>query len=386
MRFVHTSDLHIGLQFHGYSLHDDQVHMLDEIVAIAKESEADGILVAGDVYNNKDPSEASFGILEHFLKEASEVCPVYMIPGNHDSAPRLSQNSTLLKASDVNIAGRFSKKMEKATVSDEHGDINIWMLPFVQTSPVRNMYDDKDIINLELAIERIIRESGVDPSERNVLIAHQFVTGSGIDWERSDSEKAVPEVGGADSVSASVFSPYFDYVALGHIHRPQNAGHPAIRYSGSPLRYSEDEARDGVVKGVYVVDVGEKGEVSAEFVPIEPLHEVRYIRGTAEELASAAREDPSHKDDYICAVIEGEIRGAQDLLEDYYDHVMCVVTAASVSAEPGSGFKVTEIEDIRKKDPLEVFERFYLEQNGTPLSDYQKKLFREAQSKAEDRT
>lgn len=378
MRFLHTSDLHIGKQLHGVSLEDDQRYILDRIIDTAREEKADAILIAGDVFDSVRPSEASVALFNDFLTKAADEFPVYVIPGNHDSADRLGTYRSLLR-DNVRICGPFYKegKMQRCTVTDGHGELNIWLMPYIRTSSVRAKYQDDTIDIPEKAFKKVFEESGVDPSARNILVAHQFVVGEGISLSTSDSEELRPDtLGGADSVSYEVLAP-FDYVALGHIHRPQPAGRPTVRYCGSPLKYSESESKD--TKGVDIIDIGEKGEASSRHVPLKPLRDLIRLEGTVDEILS-------HRDEcremYVCAAVhtESSIGNANERLKAAFPHLVSVSYVVSENA--GDARAGVSPEEVESRDPAELFSDFFKTVTGRELSDNQRKALQKALERA----
>ncbi len=380
MRFVHVSDLHIGKQLHGYSLIEDQKKILAQILDVTRDEQADGLLVAGDLYDRAVPSEEAVAVCDRFVTEAAAICPVYLIAGNHDSAERLAFGRKLMQKNDVYFAGAYGGKAEKIVLEDGDGPLNLWLLPYIKTSTVRQFYGDKDIDTPDKAMERTLRASGIDPGARNVLVVHQFVTGTDIELCLSDSEDCRPEVGGADCISAGLLKD-FDYVALGHLHRPQSAGRPEVRYSGSPLVYSESEAEDR--KSVTVVDLGPKGKVDIRTVPLVPDRPLRVIRGTLEELLAAAHETEVSPDDYIAARLTDNPPEARPRLLAVYPHLLDVIyleeKGMDPSADPGRN-----LEELRRMDPGEVFAEFYAAVNGKDMTDRQREEFRAALERAKE--
>ena len=371
MKFLHCSDLHLGRKLHGYSMIDDQKYILGKLCGIARENGVDAVLIAGDVYDTSMPNEDAVNLLDWFLTELSSFCQVYMIAGNHDSVERLSFAKEILRRQKVFVTGRYSGKAEKFVLEDSFGPLNIFILPYTKTSTVRRWCRDRGMESASIetpdaAFSLTLGNSGVDPSERNVLVAHEFVTGKGIELSRCDSEMTVlPEVGGADCISSELLEP-FDYVALGHIHRPQRAGRDTVLYCGSPLKYSESEFGDE--KHAVIVDVQEKGYVQVSFVPLVPWREMIRLRGTVEEILALAEE---HGGKYLLA----EVTEKADSITERLKEVYRVLDVKRLYENPASDFSRIEasLDEIRSTSPGDLFRKFFGEVTGKPLSDVQEK-------------
>ena len=277
MKFIHLSDLHLGKRVNEFSMLEDQEYILTKIINIIDEQKPNGIIIAGDVYDKSVPSAEAVELFDDFLVRLSKRdLKVFVISGNHDSAERIAFGGRLMDKSGIFMSPVYNGEVEPIVLSDEFGEINVYMLPFVKPSNVRRFFPDSEILSYTDAVKVAVDAMNIDPSKRNILITHQFVTGA----ERTESEDV--SVGGSDNVDASVFAA-FDYVALGHIHRGQKCGGgDFIRYSGTPLKYSFSEANDS--KTVTVVDIKAKGDISLEFVPLVPKRDMVEIKGTYEEL------------------------------------------------------------------------------------------------------
>ena len=265
MRLVHLSDLHIGKRVHEYSMIEDQRYILTKIINIIDDINAQGVIIAGDIYDKPVPSAEAVQLFDDFLYRLSKRnLQVFIISGNHDSAERIAFASRLIEQSGVHLSPVYSGKVTPVTLTDEHGEINIYMLPFIKPQHVRKYFETEEISSYTDAIRIAVESMNIDTSKRNILVTHQFVTGS----ERCDSEEI--SVGGSDNVDSSVFSG-FDYVALGHIHSPQNCKSEKIRYCGTPLKYSFSEKNHK--KSVTVLDLYEKGNMEISTIPLEPLRD-----------------------------------------------------------------------------------------------------------------
>ena len=361
MRILHTSDLHLGKRIHETPLGDDQRHMLDEIARIASEERPDALVIAGDVFDRAVPSEEAVTMFGEFLDEVSGIVPdVLVIAGNHDSGARLGYCDGLLERSGVNIAGRFGGGMERVTVEDA----DFWLLPFFRVSEVRAIAD-VPIDTYADAMAWILGNADIDRSRINVLVAHQFFIGR-TPPETSDSEDQVPDVGGLSYIPADMLDA-FDYVALGHLHLPQGVGRDTVRYSGSPLKYSASEARTD--KSVTMVDLC-KGDVSVRTVPVEPLHDMRVLKGTLREIVHAAPRDGPEREDYVYIRLTDRPAGVEELRRAY-PNILEISYEMLVEADPRED---APQEALARESAETLFSRFYEEMTGTELTPYQREL------------
>ena len=312
MKLIHLSDLHLGKRVNEFSMLEDQRYILSEILDIIDREAPDGILIAGDIYDKSVPSAEAVALLDDFLVRLSaRNLQVFLISGNHDSAERMAFGGRLMAGSGIHMAPVYNGTTAPLTLTDIHGPVDLYLLPFLKPAHVRRCFPDQEITSYTDAVKAAIDAMPLDTTRRNVLVTHQFVTGAA----RCDSEDL--SVGGSDNVDAAVFAP-FDYVALGHIHGPQQVGRETIRYCGTPLKYSFSEARHK--KSLTVVELEEKGHVTVRTVPFHPLRDLVELRGTYEELtlrdfyeSAGYRQDYVHitltdEDDIPDAV--GKLRGA----------------------------------------------------------------------------
>ena len=309
MKIFHLSDLHIGLKLYNRDLLEDQKYVFDQIIKYAKEEAPDVILIAGDIYDKAVPSAEAVEVFDDFIAElANETTSTVMtISGNHDSAPRVDTYRRVLAKQKLFMIGKPpvmpDEYIEKVTLTDEFGPVNFYLLPFVKPSMVKLITGtDADGRNLSYneAVHALIARENIDPDERNVFVSHQFylpVGKTAEDIERMESE--IRTVGNIDEISADVLVT-FDYAALGHIHKPMTVGDDRFRYSGTPMSYSVSEA--GQKKGVVMITLREKGSApSISVLPLEPLHEVRVIEDTLEEILKQGC------DDYVTAVLTDKV-------------------------------------------------------------------------------
>ncbi len=360
MKLIHLSDLHIGKRVNEFSMMEDQEYILKQILKIIDDEAPDGVIIAGDVYDKPVPSAEAVELFDDFVVRLSNRrLPVYIISGNHDSPERLAFGNRLMSASGIHFSSVYNGAAERFELTDEYGTTAIYMLPFVKPSNVRRFYPDDKIESYTEAIAVAVREMQVNPDNRNIIITHQFVTGA----ERSDSEDV--SVGGTDNVDASVFDG-FDYVALGHIHRPQNVGGETVRYCGSPLKYSFSEAP--YEKSVTVVELKEKGNTSVRTVPLTPMRDMVELKGAYEELTlKSFYEGTSYREDYVHITLtdEEDIPDVVQKLRVIYRNLM------KLDYDNKRTRHQTEIngaEDVAVKSPLELFAEFYEAQNGAAMS------------------
>ena len=377
MKFIHISDLHIGKRVNEKSLIDEQTHILNQICDITEAQRPDAVLIAGDVYDKAVPSGEAVLLFDDFLTKISSLCGhIFIISGNHDSAERMAFGARLMHRSGIHFSPVYNGSNVPVTISDEYGDVDIYMLPYIRPANVRHFLpeDQKgDICSYDDAVRKAVELMEVDPTRRNVLITHQFVTGA----LRSESEDV--NVGGLDNVDASTFD-IFDYTALGHLHRPQDCGDKRIRYSGSPLKYSFSEVKDS--KTVTLITLGEKGSIEREFVPLVPLHDWHDLRGTYDQLTS--RDFYSGKtwtEDFVRITLtdENDVPDAIGKLRTIYHNLM---ELRYDNKRTRAGHKVIEgASDAHRKDPLELFSELYSRQNGDEMDTIQKKYLEEMISK-----
>ena len=296
MKFFHLSDLHIGLKLFNRDLREDQEYILRQITDIAVREQPQAVVIAGDIYDKAVPSAEAVEVFDRFIAGLNSALPdtaVMMIAGNHDSGPRINCFRSVLSRQNVYMIGQpprvEGEQIEKVILKDESGPVNFYLLPFVRPSMVKRLTGvDENGNNLSYneALHRLIGREEIDPSQRNVIVSHQFYLPSGTDAEaveRMDSE--VRTVGNIDQVSADILE-QFDYAALGHIHKPMKAGSEFIRYCGTPLACSVSET--GQKKGIIMVELGDKGDRKTTVLPLEPLRQVRVIRGELEEVLEQA--------------------------------------------------------------------------------------------------
>ena len=367
MKFIHLSDLHLGKRIYDFNLTEDQKYILEEILKVIDTENPDAVLIAGDIYDKSVPSTEAVELLDEFLYQLSgRDLQVFLISGNHDSPERLAFASRLISRTGIHLSPVYNGAVEPIVLTDEFGPVNVYLLPFVKPVHVRRFFPDENIESYNDALRTAVEALDIDRSERNILVTHQFVTGA----IRSDSEEI--SVGGTDNVDAAVFDG-FDYVALGHIHGPQNIGSERIRYCGTPLKYSFSEAKHQ--KSVTVIDIEDKESISVRTVPLHPLRDMREIEGTYEELTYRPNYEGTDTDDYIHITLtdEEDIPDAIGKLRLIYPNLMSLDYNNSRTRSAGM---LSDLEELQNKSPLVLFEEFYEQQNGRPMSEQQENFVR----------
>lgn len=364
MKFLHLADLHLGKRVNGFSMLEDQAHILRQILAILDDERPDGVLIAGDVYDKSVPSVEAVELLDGFLTELrARGVPVLLISGNHDSPERLAFGGRVMDSCGIHISPVYDGALAPVTLQDAFGPVHVWLLPFVKPAHVRRWFPDADIESYTDAVAEAVAHMDIDTAARNVLVTHQFVTGG----TRSGSEEL--SVGGTDNVDSGVFAP-FDYVALGHLHGAQHIGRETIRYAGSPLKYSFSEARQH--KSVTVVTLGEKGDVQVRTVALTPLRELREIRGSYDELtARSFYEHTTYRSDYLHLILtdEQDVFDAMSRLRTIYPYLM-TLDYDNARTRAAGGMSVPA--ETERRTPLELFEALYTRQNHQPMSEVQR--------------
>lgn len=368
MKLIHLSDLHIGKRVNEVSMIEEQEYILAQILTIIDDEQPEAVLISGDVYDKTVPSAEAVTLLDAFLcRLAEKGKQVFIISGNHDSAERLAFGSALMENRGIHISRVYDGSISPITQEDEYGEVRFWLLPFLKPAHVKRFYPEASIESYTDACRVAIENMGIDPAHRNVLLAHQFVTGSAT----CESEEI--SVGGTDNVDAAVFAD-FDYVALGHIHGPQNAGSERIRYCGTPLKYSFSES--GHKKSVTVVQLGEKSDFQLYTVPLIPKHDMRQIRGSYEEVTAKSFYEGTPVEDYLHITLtdEEDVPEAMARLRVIYPNLMRL---SYDNTRTRSNTVIDSAVDVQKKTPLELFGELYEQQNNQPMSDIQRSFMME---------
>lgn len=376
MKFFHLSDLHIGKQLHHYSLLKDQEHILKEVIDYVEQLSPDVIIIAGDIYDKSVPSAEAVALFDEFLTNLADrkpSVPILIISGNHDSAQRLDYASRILERQNIYIAGTLpsakDEHLQKVTLTDEFGEVDFYLLPFLKPGYVRNVFEGEEDPpeTYSDAVRKILGREEMDTAKRNVLVSHQFYTGNGSLPDTCDSEMFT--VGGIDNVDIAPLLG-FEYVALGHLHGAQQVGNPSIRYCGTLLKYSVSES--GHTKTLHMIELREKGKkAKVENFPLHPLRDVRKIRGGLSEILENA--DPGSREDYISVTLTDEIDPyrPKEQLEKVYPHILEIRTDNTRTRK-----RLEEFDDEAQiADPLTIFNDFYQEIQGRDMSLQEKSYF-----------
>lgn len=374
MKLFHLSDLHIGKRVNEFSMLEDQKYILRQILKAAKEYQPDGIILAGDIYDKPVSAAEAVQVFDDFLTSLNEMkLLVFMISGNHDSAERVSYGGRLMKKSGIYVAPVYEGKTEKVELKDDYGKVCIHLLPFIKPAAVRHAFEGGEyekeaetVCDYQSAVKMAVSHMEIEEGARNVLVAHQFVTGA----MRCESEEV--SVGGLDNVDASVFDD-FDYVALGHIHSPQAVGREQVRYCGTPLKYSFSEA--GQEKSITVVELKEKGNTQITFIPLQPLRDMRKIRGSYMEVTARSFYENDSCDDYLHVTLtdEEDILDGLQKLRVIYPNIMQLEYDNRRTRE---NMELTGAQAVEKKSEMELFMEFYELQNNQSMSQVQEEFVR----------
>lgn len=378
MKLLHVSDIHIGRTIGGFDLIDDQRYILDQIIDIAEKDGVDAILIAGDVYDKAVPGESAVKLLDYFLcRLAEKRMDTFIISGNHDSDERMNFGSSLFQASNIFISAKYEGRLFKRTVTDSQGTVNIYLMPFIKASQVRHFFPDEEIATYDDAVRVVLKKSAIDPQERNILVAHQFVAGKTAEPQLGGSESvSTQKVGLVEKIGWDCFDA-FDYVALGHIHSPQPVGRNEIRYAGSPLKYSRSEAGDD--KSITIAELGEKGKVRIEQRPLRPMRDLRHVRGRMDQLL--AKENITAPDDFIYATLTDEDakENVMGIFQQYYPNTVAIEYDNSHTRQLQQP-DLAEIAENKSFD--DIISDFYKLIYGCEISDDERKLMKETAREA----
>lgn len=407
MKFVHTGDLHIGKIVNGFSMIEDQRYILKQVYEISRREKADALVLAGDIYDRAIPPADAVVLFNDFLTDMVRAgIPVLMISGNHDSPERLGFADAILEEEGIYIAGVYKEELKKVEIADTYGNVSFVLMPFVKPASVGAKTSGEAVGNM-LSMEKGRKEDirGKDNTDKNnaekdnidkddmdkdsknkegedgirrVLVTHYFVTDQGREPELSDGETTI-HVGGLDNVEASLFDG-FDYVALGHIHKPQKIGGREVYYAGAPLAYSFSEA--GQEKGINLVEMGKKGEVTMRWIPLKPLHEMRRIRGKLQELMQPEVVEAAQAEDYIRAELtdEEELIDPIGTLRSVYPNVMQILLTKNERKE---NMDYISRPEEKKKSIPQLFVGFYEMIRGEKPDEGRMKVVEEAAKEAE---
>ncbi|AZK44148.1 exonuclease SbcCD subunit D [Erysipelothrix piscisicarius] len=366
MKIVHLADLHIGRRLNDLSLLDDQRYVLNQIIEAFDTIKPHVLIIAGDVYDKANPSSEAFEVWNDFLTQlAQQSIHVLIISGNHDSQERLGVGRALFEEHDIYLASHYTGAISSVTLHDDFGPVHFYLFPYIKPSMVRNYHPEFTGNTFQEAFEFIFQDLTINQDERNVAIAHQFVIGNGMTPILSDSEIG-PSVGGLDAIDASLFKA-FDYVALGHIHRPLAIGRETIRYAGSPLKYSFSECMHS--KQLPIIDLN--NDVSLSFIDIKPLRDVRLIKGPLENLYEIGKVEGS--EDYIHAVLTDDIIQGDALhkLRSVYPNLVSLDFDNTRTSTETSLERATT---ILEQKPFDLFNTFFTALNGRDFNQEESDL------------
>lgn len=357
MRLLHLADLHLGKRVNGFNMIEDQTHALKEIINLIDQEEIEGVLISGDVYDVTVPSAEAMNLFDWFITSLNvKNAFAIIISGNHDSADRLSFGKSLMQSSNIYISQVYDKQVEKIVLNDQYGPINFYMLPFIKPAMIKKDYPDLDLGDFTSAISNVMQTVDLNKSQRNILLAHQFIVGA----KTSESEELY--LGGLEAVSWEHFKD-FDYVAMGHLHKKQTFNEGKIRYPGSLLKYSQSEENNK--KTITMLDIREKNNIVLEEKTIDYLRDLRTIRGKFSDIIENSIKD-ENKDDYIFInlIDQDEVLDGLTRLREIYPNIMALKyeNSSSILDEP-------LVVATKSKDPYALFEEFYQYRNNRPLDE-----------------
>lgn len=384
MKILHLADLHLGKILQEQSLIEDQEYMLKEIIKIIKNEDIGAVLISGDVYDRSVPPAEAVNLLDNFLKILIKELKikVFIISGNHDSKDRLGFGSKIFEDEGLYIESKYNGNLRKIEIEDEYGKLNIYMLPFIKPVEVKQYFEDDLENNYNTAINKIIKKEKINKEERNIILVHQFVTAGTVEPERSESE--ILTLGGIENVDVSNFDD-FDYVAIGHVHRPQKIGRDTARYAGTMLKYSFSEINHN--KTVPIIDFKEKGNIEINLKELAPIRDMREIKGPIEELLKKENYEKGNINDYIKAIITNE--------ETVYDAIGQIrrIYPNTLKLEIRNSKTINSVEEqnlnlekVKKKSELELFSVFYKSQNNVDLDENQKEIIKDIISEVKHET
>ena len=369
MKLIHLSDLHLGKRIYEYSMLEEQDFILQQILQIVDAEQPDGLILAGDIYDKPIPPAEAVQLFDAFLVQLAErKLEVYVISGNHDSPERIAFGARLMDGSGIHLSPVYCGEVVPFSWEDEFGTVRIFLLPFLKPAQVRRYFGD-GISSYTEAVSAAISNMEIDPDERNVLVTHQFVTGAA----RTESEEIL--VGGSENIDASVFAP-FDYVALGHLHAPQQCGAQHIRYCGTPLKYSFSEKDHK--KTITVLDIGNKkngdyADIAITEIPLNPIRDMREIRGRYNDIMNRENYVNTNTEDYLHIVLtdEEDVPEGISRLRSVYPNIMLLDYDNERTRHSP---ELREIAKIHRKSRMELLEDLYKMMNGKDMSNEQREF------------
>ena len=381
MKFIHLADLHLGKSIYEQSLIEDQKYILNQILSYIKSENIDVVLISGDIFDKCIPTIEAINLLDEFFEKLilKEKKQVIAITGNHDSKDRVGYCSKILEKEGLHIVTDYKGRLEKVELNDEHGRINVYMLPFVKPTVVRKFLGE-DINSYNEAVKRIIKNTDINKSERNIILVHQFVTGLNVNIETCDSE--IIDLGGIDNIDVRLFDD-FDYVAMGHIHGPQKLLRDTVRYAGSPLKYSFSECNHK--KSVPIFEFNGK-DIKLELKLLKPLRDMRILKGNYLDIISDDNIKQYNHEDYIQVILTDEtpIIDVISKLRVYYPNILSIIFENSKTK---SNDNVDySIKRIKGKTELDLFKELYKKQNNVDLDEDRIKIISDVIKEIKDET
>lgn len=390
MKIIHTGDWHIGKVVNEFSMIDDQRFVLEELMDIIKEEKPDAVVIAGDLYDRSIPPVEAVELLDEvFNRILLELkVPILAIAGNHDSSERLSFASNILCKNGLYIAGLFDKNIKAVSIENADEKVNFFLLPYADPKEVKHVFHDEEILTHDDAMKKVVEviNENLNKTENNILVAHGYVSfmkEEAIDLdnkvenmraglETSASERPL-SIGGTDLINADYFSP-FNYTALGHLHGQQRVGSDRIRYSGSILKYSFSEVNQK--KGVSILEINKKGEVSVKQKELKPKRDMRIIKGPINELIKPEVYMKDNVEDYIYAILtdEEELIDPISKLRAVYPNIMGLHREENKEKENS---KTSATIGFQNKSKIKLFEEFYESITGKQLTDNKLGLLKE---------
>ena len=375
MKILHLADLHIGKIVLEQSMLEDQKYMLNQVIDKIKEEGIELVLISGDIYDRSVPPSDAVVCLNNFLKTLVKELKikVCIIAGNHDSKERLGFGSEIFAEEGLYISANYNGNLDKVELEDEYGKLNLYMLPYIKPVEVKEFFEDKEITSYHDAVKSVIEKETINKKERNIILSHQFVTAGNEEPERSDSETLT--LGGTENVDVSCYKD-FDYVALGHIHGPQRIGRDTARYAGTILKYSFSEVNQN--KSLTVIDFKGKDNLEINLIPLKPLRDMRVIKGPIEELVKEEYYKGTNREDYIRAIITNEepVYDAIGQIKKVYPNTLRLDIENS-KMNSSIEKELSNLDNIKKKDEVELFNEFYNFQHDQNLTDVQLNIIKE---------
>jgi DNA repair protein SbcD/Mre11 len=384
MKILHTADWHIGKIVNDYSMLEDQRYILNQFFQVVEEERPDVVIIAGDIYDRSVPPKEAVELLDEALTRLSVEyqIPTLVISGNHDSSERLNFGKRLFAKGNLYMEGKFDEDLviKKVSLMDEFGPVNFYLLPYISPTYARFIYQNEDLTDHHRMMEYMIQQLNVNQEERNVLINHNFFSTLNEDALTSDSERDL-SIGGTEVIDAELVKD-FDYVALGHLHRPQKIKYDHIRYSGSLLKYSASEIN--TPKGVNLIHLQDKNQVEIAFKPLTPLRDFIKLTGKLEELTSKYFYQQINREDYIVAVLtdEGDVYDPLSQLRAIYPNIM-QIERPQLSVQLKENY--LKREELHHKTPMEIFQDFYFHITKEELDESYELKVKEIMEKLNER-